>query len=414
MFLEPWSVALHLLAIDSKVEKQGKLRRELEGILGEYPLEAFARDQIAIPLLENDDWQSEPKHRSLLDALGGAALAELTQKIIIGLESLPWSYVISLELPEKLSLELKRVVSSDLRLGSLGLSVNDEAVSENLPISRLPEGLNKRLYSKGNFLALITERGENDNRTWREGRVRIQRYCTGYVDVYGSSKTSTSFESAIKSFFGLCFALRILRYERQYSQYRPKIYAHAHRVDLESPQLLHRYSVSERISEPLDDCLAYYSGLQEEVKQQHAIRWAASRLQLMAPLFEDSPKHQRLLTACAWHFDSLTNEDELLGFVQSMVVIEILLGDDEPSGELTLGALLRNRCAYLISETLEEREKIVHDLKKIYEVRSKIVHRGKSELTITERTMLNDLRSLCSRVIISEFNLGIGKKSDLA
>jgi hypothetical protein len=63
-----------------------------------------------------------------------------------------------------------------------------------------------------------------------------------------------------------------------------------------------------------------------------------------------------------------------------VVAMEILLGDKAVSDLMGLGELLRNRCAYLIGDSQTQREEILDEFKKIYEVRCQIVHRGKSRL----------------------------------
>lgn len=94
-----------------------------------------------------------------------------------------------------------------------------------------------------------------------------------------------------------------------------------------------------------------------------------------------------------------------IGKVQTMVVLEILLGEKDRSNELGLGELLRNRCAYLIGKTRDERSKILEEFNSIYAVRSHIVHRGKSRLTPDERVLFHRLRWMCRRVIQEELNL---------
>ena len=88
-----------------------------------------------------------------------------------------------------------------------------------------------------------------------------------------------------------------------------------------------------------------------------------------------------------------------------MVVLEILLGEKDSSDEIGLGELLRNRCAYLISKTHKDRSEILQDFKRIYAVRSQIVHRGKSRLTPDERSLFHNLRWMCRRVIQEELTL---------
>ena len=67
--------------------------------------------------------------------------------------------------------------------------------------------------------------------------------------------------------------------------------------------------------------------------------------------------------------------------------------------------LLRNRCAYLISGSNEEREAILRDFQQIYNVRSSIVHAGKKRLNSEEHVLLEKLRRLCRRVISKEIGL---------
>jgi hypothetical protein len=88
-----------------------------------------------------------------------------------------------------------------------------------------------------------------------------------------------------------------------------------------------------------------------------------------------------------------------------MVVLEILLGDKAASDEIGLGRLLGNRCAYLIGKTQEERATILSDFKQIYDVRSDIVHEGKSRLTHDELMLFNKLQWFCHRVIQKEIEL---------
>lgn len=70
-----------------------------------------------------------------------------------------------------------------------------------------------------------------------------------------------------------------------------------------------------------------------------------------------------------------------------------------------LGELLRNRCAYLIGKSQEERLKLLLDFEEIYRIRSLIVHRGKNRLTGKERVLFSRLQYICRSVIQEEVNL---------
>jgi hypothetical protein len=83
----------------------------------------------------------------------------------------------------------------------------------------------------------------------------------------------------------------------------------------------------------------------------------------------------------------------------------ILLGDKTSSDLTGLGELLSNRCAYLIATSHAERNDLLQDFRNIYEVRSKIVHRGKSRLALGERSLFDKLRWICRRILQEEVEL---------
>ena len=72
---------------------------------------------------------------------------------------------------------------------------------------------------------------------------------------------------------------------------------------------------------------------------------------------------------------------------------------------LGLGELLRNRCAYLIGKSHKQREEVLADFRDIYDLRSKIVHRGKVRLHLKERSLFAKLQWMCRCVIQEEVQL---------
>ena len=126
----------------------------------------------------------------------------------------------------------------------------------------------------------------------------------------------------------------------------------------------------------------------------------------MRSLFNGGKKAEGILLASQWFFDGYSHgPDELLKFIQTMVVLEILLGDKATSDQTGLNVLLRNRCAYLIGNSQEDRTKVLDLFSAIYDVRSQIVHRGKHRLSVQESILFDQLRWLCRRVIAKEVQL---------
>jgi hypothetical protein len=129
------------------------------------------------------------------------------------------------------------------------------------------------------------------------------------------------------------------------------------------------------------------------------------RNKLIGSVFTHKTKAEKIVRAGQWLFDSYCGNNELLSFVQAVVAMEILLGDKAVSDLMGLGELLRNRCAYLIGNGQKQRDDILNDFKKIYDVRSQIVHRGKNRLSKDERILFQDFRWMCHRVIQEEVEL---------
>ena len=73
----------------------------------------------------------------------------------------------------------------------------------------------------------------------------------------------------------------------------------------------------------------------------------------------------------------------------------LLLGRKERS---ELGYRLRSRAAHLLSKSIEKRESISSDLKRLYETRSKIVHTGSESITDAQ---LHLVRSYAIRAIMT-------------
>src|SRR5829696_4079636 len=72
--------------------------------------------------------------------------------------------------------------------------------------------------------------------------------------------------------------------------------------------------------------------------------WIIDRLRKIGVCFSagDQGQGSRLLLAGQWLFDSYVGQNDLLSFVQTMIALEILLGDKERSDLLGLNELLRN------------------------------------------------------------------------
>lgn len=131
-----------------------------------------------------------------------------------------------------------------------------------------------------------------------------------------------------------------------------------------------------------------------------------SKCQLLSRfLGQTSEECQRVMTAGIWLHNSLISKDQLLNFVQLTTCIEIVLGEGSKDGSLSIGALLRNRIAYLLGSSASERTKLMKDFDNIYSIRSRILHEGKRKLRVGDWGHLDNLKTLVTKILAKEVEL---------
>lgn len=119
----------------------------------------------------------------------------------------------------------------------------------------------------------------------------------------------------------------------------------------------------------------------------------------------DGNSFPQLVLAGRWLFDSYANRDFVMGFMQLAICAEVLLGTEDGSDGVT--TMLATRCAYLIATNAKERDALMKEFKSIYQVRSKIVHRGLGTLKTSEHNQFKRLQTIVNRVLHKEIQLAL-------
>jgi hypothetical protein len=235
---------------------------------------------------------------------------------------------------------------------------------------------------------------------WDASRMYLQVETLGYMGRWVATYTEESFVALIKSALGTSVALRILEPGASYMSTTFKCSAYVHESVNDNWEIIDKVELDEQLSSAISNLkVDSLNGTltSDEEKSQYMMY----SLGLLSKVTK-SASAERLLLASKWLFESHAGRDELLSFIQAAVALEIVLGDKETSDAVGLSALLRNRCAYLIGNTHAQRETILKDFADIYEVRSRIVHRGKDRLRLNERGLMRKLRWMVNRVIQEE------------
>lgn len=367
--------------------------RQLAVLIGSEPVSDFVSGRLS-DMLTRRDYVSDVS-QPLTSIEGFSDSAALAHRLVTELSSLPWKYDVLAQLPW----EFGRMIAP--ALPPEGLALSDDlslATGEFLRADHItpPDHPRPALLSDGPTQLA-------DDAVYL--RVRVVRF----IPDYGSTSPIEEAQWLVRAFFGMCTAFRLVRFGAYYSFGLQKRSLFVFRQEGVS---WHR-QIDQDIPPDAAQALAGLGHNKNFAALDDLPRTIIVRQQLaefrraLAHVDQSRP----LLLAAQWLFDSWSSSNRLLGYVQAMVALESLLGDKATSDVVGLGDLLANRTAYLVAETRTQRDEILADFRRIYETRSKIVHRGKNRLTARESKDFGALEWLCARVIQEETKLLAGPAS---
>ncbi|GKQ99905.1 HEPN domain-containing protein [Aeromonas hydrophila] len=384
--------------LESILPNTGNIKSELESYVSESPLFDFVYGELS--KIANDIVEYDSTHPdeplSILEGFNDLSL--VASNLVDKFDSLPWKYAFTFNLGTSITdffTEDVIEIAPDIKL----LKAHGE-LADKFPLnSGIP---NRDRFLHGGGLLGLAGHAE-----WKEKSLYVQITASGFVGKYVTTTPENRAVDTFKSFLGLMLAMRALKVSYSYSSsiINSRFYIHKETNiwTVEDSHELDR-DVSKTISDlRLDDL---DGSLDTDEKKNGFV---LNRLRLISKALSRE-EAEKLRLAGKWLFDSYCGNNELLSFIQTTVSLEILLGDKSVSDLMGLGELLRNRCAYLIGNTHSQREEILDDFKKIYDIRSKIVHRGKSQLSRYERRLFHKLQWMTNRVIQEEIEL-IGKNA---
>ena len=399
MFLDRTSLLLALYRTEQSIPDKGPLRNRLATYIGDFPVMEFVGELLGIELDERDQYLSDTPSIELSNLEVYSNAEAKAQSLIDQLESLPWRYTLSVRLPTKINNILNNMFNDFQLSEHIRIVTSKAKLDEQYPLTSEDEKRHKRIHGRGGLLT-----GPVDPK-WEDSAAYLQIDLDGFVGVYGTTMPATRAKEILRSICGLAIAVRMLKVERTFSPFPVKSHFYVHRhTDGGGCKIDGKFEFEDLYASPFNDL--EINDLDGRLKEdEHRHKWVADRLEDIRVALSAGERADKILLASQWLFDSYAVKDELLSFVQTMVVLEILLGEQDSSDEIGLGQLLRNRCAYLIGGTHSQRSEILRDFNHIYAVRSQIVRRGKTRLTPDERGLFNHLRWMCRRVIQEELRL---------
>jgi hypothetical protein len=399
MFINTGS-RIALFEVNEALPQHGPVRESLVSFVDDLPLITFIYDVLQAELLDFDRYDSETPSQKLTEIKEFADPSALASRLVEQLDSLPWQYAVSIQMPHDVSEALSAVVKESYQLSSsLRLVRATEPFGVEFPLNCEDEKRQKRIHGGGSLLFPKTEKV-----SWADGKIYLQIVVDGFIGPYGGSMPATQAEQVLKSFLGLGLALRLFEVSDTFFLSPPTEHFYVHRERQEGWQLDTKFELGTDLSATIRK-IALNQLITGAPTGERKVQLINLILTEMSAVFSGGEKSDPIMLAATWLVDSYAGRDQRMNYIQAMVVLEVLMGDKATSDIIGLGELLRNRCAYLIGRSQRERESILKDFDEIYKVRSQIVHRGKARLTFKERILFSTLRNMCDRVIQKEVDL---------
>jgi hypothetical protein len=106
---------------------------------------------------------------------------------------------------------------------------------------------------------------------------------------------------------------------------------------------------------------------------------------------------QSIRRALEWSFDAVIDEDETTQFIKTCIGLEAALTDQVEGMGIT--EQLADRCAFLLNKTAEAREDTRRKMRKIYQLRSKIVHGTVLGLSPEDFKIAEEAKSMLTAIL---------------
>lgn len=327
--------------------------------------------------------------KTVWDVLGEEKAQQLKKEVVDFFLSVPRNYEVYIPIPN-VTIDLPSV---ELNIGGLALVAYENA--DDIPGGR---------YCAGGLLGLMSTKLEPK-------KVFLRYSTTGYCSYDLENKTIRKVFSVFKIIFQQGIAKGLFHIKKNKPAGLISALMHyqvpkAHIVCIDKTSATLR---SVNVELPLDTCNILnnidinlsHPQLGNPIREVDIPEAIRGFLKLPALLVENyEPEAVRVKSAIEWCFNSYATENSTMSFLQTCIGLEALLGEGTDSGFIT--QTLADRCAYLIGTEIKGRKNIRENFKKLYDIRSKLVHGGATELGEDEQNFLSWGRSILEYAIFKE------------
>ena len=249
--------------------------------------------------------------------------------------------------------------------------------------------------------------------SWEKDKTYLSVNQPGYVGGLEPSLTAFTILNKLKTFLGLALIQGIFKIKETEWGYfselkKPTpINLGIFRTTLDEGEYFFPFMRPHKLSESFTNIVRELSLAEESTKPSHDLQRLESEEEylenklserLKGVLAADDGFAEIIKTAAEWYFESLCADSESFKLIQMTIAIEALLGE----GREQLSERLADRCSFLLGESQRERQHIKKDFFKIYDIRSKTIHKGKIRLSEMEYPYLSRLKSILEDAIRKE------------
>lgn len=423
--LSNYKISKGLISFDEKTDNEidkyiNEVKKHKKAWLGYRELYGILYEQVSDYLSEHVEKRRETSG-DLKDIITNEGIESVSNRIIDYIESIPRKYFVYFELPSVKGIGVKEInLTDDI---SLIERVDENDFSEiKIPVEEVSW--------------LRTALGPYDNYSLSKGRLYIRIQTDGYSDGTLESSATKKAYSRFKQVFLLAKLSKVLietketvtlglgqvigsyfnnpqvfvvdamelNAEKNYSISLPKVVS----------DYISKISINENILKP-----DKYEFIDVKFEDKVALtpndiaKILKKRLQHAVKLLQSSDEDENvrpIKTAIEWAFDSLTNDNETVAFIQSCIGLEAILGDENENHKRPLDDKLADRCAYLLGKKISERKELREDFIKLYDTRSELIHGRKAELDEGQRYFLRFSQRILSGIIWKEISYIEDKK----
>ncbi len=317
---------------------------------------------------------------------------EVAKRIVAKLKSLPIRYRATVALPSCFSQHILGKVEPTTQLTPEIMLVMGGALPSPLPVHAETDRRDRYMF--------LDYKADKTSRYIDENLFYLSMVTLGYATQSSSTIMGRGVEDSIKAFLGAAIASDLVEFGWDIeTSWKPFIMMHNESGD-------RKLLATEKLEQELLDNEMSISTRYFAEKHQSNIASAFNRyLKDISAIYRPDQDCRKLFTACIWYYRASVSRRPLDKLLEATIAIEVMLGDRMASEGVGLSNLLGNRCAFLLGKSSDQRRRIMELFKRIYELRSNIVHEGRHSLQTGDQKTVSDAVTLCGSIIKKELSI---------